>query len=67
MIPEQRRRAYLDAMQVATWLPRTELPFAAASRLELLESQQEEAFEPVPEPVADYVAEAGRAGAADWL
>ena len=52
MIPEQRRRAYLDAMQVATWLPRTELPFAAASRLELLESQQEEAFEPVPEPVA---------------
>ena len=22
---------------------------------------------PVPEPVADYVAEAGRAGAADWL
>ena len=52
MIPEQRRRAYLDAMQVATWLPRTELPFAAASRLELLEPQQEEAFEPVPEPVA---------------
>lgn len=52
MIPEQRRRAYLDAMQVATWLPRTELPFAAASRLELLEPLQEEAFEPVPESVA---------------
>lgn len=52
MIPEQRRRAYLDAMQVATWLPRTELPFAAASRLELLEPLHEEAFEPVPEPVA---------------
>ena len=52
MIPEQRRRAYLDAMQVATWLPRTELPFAAASRPELLEPQQEEAFEPVPESVA---------------
>jgi hypothetical protein len=52
VIPEQRRRAYLDAMQVATWLPRTELPFAAASRLELLEPQQEESFEPVPEPVA---------------
>lgn len=52
MIPEQRRRAYLDAMQVATWLPRTELPFAAASRLELLEPQQEEVFEPVPEPGA---------------
>ena len=52
MIPEQRRRAYLDAMQVATWLPRTELPFAAASRPELLEPQQEEVFEPLPEPVA---------------
>ena len=52
MIPEQRRRAYLDAMQVTTWLPRTELPFAAASRLELLEPLQEEAFEPVPESVA---------------
>ena len=36
MIPEQRRRAYLDAMQVATWLPRTELPFAAPSRAALL-------------------------------
>lgn len=52
MIPEQRRRAYLDAMQVTTWLPRTELPFAAASRPELLEPLQEEAFEPVPESVA---------------
>jgi len=52
VIPEQRRRAYLDAMQVTTWLPRTELPFAAASRPELLEPQQEEAFEPVPESVA---------------
>lgn len=52
MITEQRRRAYLDAMQVATWLPRTELPFAAASRPELLKPLQEEAFEPVPEPVA---------------
>lgn len=36
MISEQRRRAYLDAMQVVTWLPRTELPFAAPSRPELL-------------------------------
>ncbi|OZB32829.1 MAG: energy transducer TonB [Pseudomonas sp. 34-62-33] len=52
MIPEQRRRAYLDAMQVTTWLPRTELPFAAASRPELLEPLQEEVFEPVPESVA---------------
>jgi hypothetical protein len=52
VIPEQRRRAYLDAMQVTTWLPRTELPFAAASRPELLEPLQEEVFEPVPESVA---------------
>ena len=37
MISETRRRAYLDAMQVATWLPRTELPFAAPSRSELLQ------------------------------
>ncbi|MBK3866329.1 energy transducer TonB [Pseudomonas stutzeri] len=36
MINEARRRAYLDAMQVASWLPRTELPFAAPSRPELL-------------------------------
>lgn len=37
MISEQRRRAYLDAMQVASWLPRAELPFAAPSRPALLE------------------------------
>ena len=37
MITEVRRRAYLDAMQVASWLPRTELPFAAPSRPELLQ------------------------------
>jgi hypothetical protein len=37
LIGEQRRRAYLDAMQVASWLPRTELPFAAPSRAELLQ------------------------------
>ncbi|MCJ0975857.1 energy transducer TonB [Pseudomonas sp. PS1] len=36
MISEQRRRAYLEAMQVAVWLPRSELPFAAPSRPELL-------------------------------
>lgn len=36
MNTELRRRAYLDAMQVATWLPRAELPFAAPSRQELL-------------------------------
>lgn len=37
MLNESRRRAYLDAMQVVHWLPRTELPFAAPSRLELFE------------------------------
>ncbi|UCJ18568.1 energy transducer TonB [Pseudomonas sp. MM211] len=47
MNTELRRRAYLDAMQVASWLPRVELPFAAPSRPELLVS-----FEPEPEPEA---------------
>lgn len=42
MIDEARRRAYLDAMQVVSWLPRVTLPFAAPSRPELLE---------MPEPV----------------
>lgn len=37
MIDEARRRAYLDAMQVVSWLPRVALPFAAPSRPELLE------------------------------
>lgn len=36
MLNESRRRAYLTAMQVVSWLPRTELPFAAPSRPELL-------------------------------
>ena len=36
MNAELRRRAYLNAMQVASWLPRVELPFAAPSRPELL-------------------------------
>ena len=34
MITELRRRAYLSAMQVVSWLPRAELPFAAPARLE---------------------------------
>lgn len=38
MIEEARRRAYLGAMQVASWLPRVALPFAAPSRPELLET-----------------------------
>ena len=37
MITELRRRAYLSAMQVASWLPRVELPFAAPSRPEVLQ------------------------------
>lgn len=37
MIDEARRRAYLGAMQIVSWLPRVALPFAAPSRPELLE------------------------------
>jgi hypothetical protein len=37
LITEIRRREFLDAMQITTWLPRTELPFAASSRPELLQ------------------------------
>jgi hypothetical protein len=44
LIAEPRRRAYLNAMQVASWLPRVELPFAAPSRPELLQ-----VFEPEPQ------------------
>ena len=56
MIPELRRRAYLGAMQVASWLPRTVLPFAAPSRPELLEPPQaavelETPVEPVAAPM----------------
>jgi hypothetical protein len=47
LITENRRRAFLDAMQVTTWLPRTELPFAAPSRPELLQPVEPE-FEPAP-------------------
>ncbi len=43
MITELRRRAYLNAMQVANWLPRVALPFAAPSRPELLEPPVEDA------------------------
>lgn len=45
MIGEARRRAYLGAMQVVSWLPRVALPFAAPSRPELLEP-----LEPAPPP-----------------
>lgn len=47
MLNEPRRRAYLTAMQVVNWLPRTELPFAAPSRPELLAP-----LAPEPEAVA---------------
>ena len=36
MIDEARRRAYLGAMQVTQWLPRTALPCAAPSRPQVL-------------------------------
>lgn len=52
MIEESRRRAYLDAMQVTTWLPRVALPFAAPSRPALLAR---------PPIVADHPAPAARA------
>ena len=54
MIAELRRRAYLNAMQVASWLPRATLPFAAPSRPELLEPLEAEpqalAAQPTPTP-----------------
>ncbi len=54
MSSESRRRAYLDAMQIDSWLPRTELPFAAPSRPALLlpiadiEPDVQQASMPVP-------------------
>jgi len=59
LIEEARRRAYLGAMQVATWLPRVALPFAAPSRPELLETPAPIVVEKVPPaPVAEVVREA---------
>jgi hypothetical protein len=60
LIAELRRRAYLSAMQVASWLPRVELPFAAPSRPELLQPL----VEPEPE-VAAAVPQAVSAAPAD--
>jgi len=48
LLTEPRRRAYLSAMQVAQWLPRAELPFAAPSRPALLLPQaplEDDAFD----------------------
>ncbi|OOV92635.1 energy transducer TonB [Pseudomonas sp. MF4836] len=52
MLIESRRRAYLTAMQVVNWLPRTELPFAAPSRPELLELPEPPVEVPAPAVVA---------------
>ncbi|MEQ7918196.1 hypothetical protein ABQX22_03305 [Xanthomonas sp. WHRI 1810A] len=57
MLNESRRRAYMTAMQVVNWLPRTELPFAAPSRPELLA--------PLPPPVETPVAVAAPQAVAD--
>ncbi|HLA32373.1 MAG TPA: energy transducer TonB [Pseudomonas sp.] len=59
MIAELRRRAYLSAMQVVSWLPRVELPFAAPSRPELLQAPGEP--EPQPLSAQERVAEAAPA------
>ncbi|WP_338526310.1 energy transducer TonB [Pseudomonas batumici] len=49
MLIESRRRAYLTAMQVVHWLPRTELPFAAPSRPELFVEPEPLVEAPLPE------------------
>jgi len=59
LIEEVRRRAYLSAMQVVSWLPRTVLPFAAPSRPELLAPPVVEVpltVEPSVAPIAAPVA-----------
>lgn len=48
LLNESRRRAYLDAMQVVPWLPRTELPFAAPSRPQALLTPAPLAIVPAP-------------------
>jgi len=61
LISEAARRAYLDAMQVASWLPRTELPFAAPSRPELLlplTAESEDDVAPAPPAAAELAAPA---------
>jgi hypothetical protein len=58
LIEELRRRAYLSAMQVVSWLPRVELPFAAPSRPELLQAEPEPTpVEPPPAEQAPVVPE----------
>ena len=57
MLNESRRRAYMTAMQVVNWLPRTELPFAAPSRPELLAPLAPQVEERVAVPEARAIAE----------
>ncbi len=64
MIEEARRRAYLGAMQVASWLPRVVLPFAAPSRPELLEPPAPIVAEPSVAAPAVVAREAAAAVAA---
>ena len=64
MNTELRRRAYLDAMQVASWLPRVELPFAAPSRPELLVAFEPEAEVAAPPAVQAKVSAPAAAPAA---
>jgi hypothetical protein len=52
LLNESRRRAYLTAMQVVSWLPRTELPFAAPSRPELLVLDEVPVAPVIAQPVA---------------
>ena len=64
MIAELRRRAYLGAMQVVSWLPRVELPFAAPSRPELLQPPAEPEPQPQLPAVETTVVEAAAAAEA---
>ncbi|MFC3606547.1 energy transducer TonB [Stutzerimonas tarimensis] len=61
MISEERRRAYLGAMQVDCWLPRGELPFAAPARAPWVAPEPDE---PEPPPVAEVEARVARPAAA---
>jgi hypothetical protein len=64
LLNESRRRAYMTAMQVVNWLPRTELPFAAPSRPELLaplpSAVEPAVVVPVAAPVSEVAAPVAR-------
>lgn len=51
MIAETQRRAYLKAMQIEVWLPRTALPAAAPERIQAEALMQTPAPEPQRRPV----------------